>query len=178
MRASACRRQRPTRNPSLGRWTAGAVYRFFCRRGTALGIVNVASILRTNADHLHGHSGRHEDRVVEEQRPRIQVVMAVLEEIVAPAREKVEPVAVRVIEAVGSAWLNGDRPRGSITDSGGVFKNLLHPGVGCERLAFHGADGGKQAAEFGIKRFGRLVLHDLVHLLEEREVAGEDRVIG
>jgi hypothetical protein len=55
---------------------------------------------------------------------------------------------------------------GGVAHGGGVSENLLHPRVRIEGLALHDTDGRQLAEKFGIKRGGRLHLHELVDHLE------------
>ena len=64
-------------------------------------------------------------------------------------------------------------------DQGGPVEDGAHPVVGRERLTVDDTDGRELAGPFRVERLGRLLLDELVELLEEGEVVGvhgvEDR---
>ena len=91
--------------------------------------------------------------------------------------QHVEPRrAVVVREPFRCSRVEEQRPRGRAPDGGRVLEDAPHPLVRLERLALDDPDRGQLPHQLGVRAAGGLVLHHLVHQLEEAEVARRHRV--
>gem|GEM_PF-4334928 len=134
-------------------------------------------VLRADAHHLRGHRRRDAGRVVEKEGAGVEVAHAGLgEELVAAADEALDPGAVR--EEVGLLEAGPEQigARGGVTHGHGLGEDFLHARIGSEWLAFFDADGGQKPERFRVQRRIGFFLHDVVDLLEEREVVCMNRV--
>ena len=86
------------------------------------------------------------------------------------------PRTVRVVKGVLDPALKGEGASGRVPHRRRFGENLLHPGIGCEGLAFLNPDAGEQAEHVRVQRAVGFILNDAIEKLVGGEIRRGDGV--